>query len=187
MKHKRRLLCYPHRLLTIPAAPVDRIDRDIREEAREMLRLMEKHRGVGLAGNQVGLLKRLVVIGVIPEVIDEPLVLVNPSIIASGGWLVGEEGCLSFPGVTARVGRCEEVTATFQDLEGARLKIEARGLVARVLQHEIDHLDGIVYPRRLSLPARRLLMGRYRRERGKRSAAGTGAGPTAAKTQPPAR
>lgn len=163
--NRLRLLCHPHRLLLCRAEPVAAVDAEVRRAAGEMMSVMGENRGIGLAGNQVGLLKRIVVIGRIPDVIDEPLVLVNPVITATSGWLVEEEGCLSLPSESARVGRFRRIEATFRDLSGAEMKIEVEGLVARIIQHETDHLDGILYPRRLSLPARRRFMRRYMTEK----------------------
>jgi methionyl-tRNA formyltransferase len=105
-----------------------------------MLEVMREAEGVGLAAPQVGVLRRLAVV----DVGEGPLILVNPRIAASSGSKVDWEGCLSFPGLLAEIERARNVSVEAVDLEGKRFWVEAEGFLARVLQHEIDHLDGIV-------------------------------------------
>ncbi len=122
------------------AAPVDRPGASIRRLARRMLEVMREAKGVGLAAPQVGVLRRLAVV----DIGEGPLILVNPRITASSGSEVDWEGCLSFPGLLAEIERARNVSVEALDLEGERVWVEAEGFLARVLQHEIDHLDGIV-------------------------------------------
>ena len=110
--------------------------------AEDMTETMRFHNGIGLAANQVGVLKRVVVI----EVPDDSLrVLVNPEIIRKYGEREVEEGCLSVPGYRGLVTRSIWVKARSLSIEGEELRIKAEGLLAQALEHEIDHLNGIVY------------------------------------------
>lgn len=132
------------------SARIDNIDASVRTLASNMFETMMHERGVGLAAPQVGVLKRLVVIHVPAGYDDEDdseisLTLINPEIIKAGGREYGIEGCLSFPDLVGEVPRYTSVTARAQDIEGNTLRIKVRGSLARVLQHEIDHLDGVLY------------------------------------------
>jgi peptide deformylase len=130
--------------------PIEAIDDSIRKLARDMYETLMDANGVGLAAPQVGIYKRLILIylpaGYDNE--DDPevkLSLVNPEIQRAGGREWDAEGCLSFPDLYGDVQRYANVTVRAQDIDGNNLKIKARGILARVLQHEIDHLDGILY------------------------------------------
>ena len=105
--------------------------------------------GIGLAATQVDVHKRVIVIDV-SETRDELLVLVNPELVALEGLQVGEEGCLSVPGIYDKVERAERVTVRYLDLEGSERQVEADGLLAVCLQHEMDHLEGKVFVDHLS-------------------------------------
>ncbi|MCA3749747.1 MAG: peptide deformylase [Rubrobacter sp.] len=143
------------------AAPVRSFDGSLARLAEEMFETMREHEGVGLAANQVGRLKRIFV----AEVEDRRLVVVNPVIEeASKETERAEEGCLSIPGVRVEVERPASVVLVGQDLEGAPLRIEAEGLLARVVQHETDHLDGILILDRVDRETRRAAL-RELRER----------------------
>jgi len=122
---------------------------EIEELARAMLETMHEVRGVGLAANQVGRPVRLIVIGAFEEG-GEDRVLVNPVIKSQKGKMVEEEACLSVPGVNGKVRRANRVLVEAENLQGEKQEIEAEGLLARVLQHEIDHLDGRLFIDRLS-------------------------------------
>jgi len=121
--------------------PVKRIDRQILDLASEMLITMYKANGVGLAAPQVGVSKRLVVI----DIGDGPMTLINPVITKAEGEMNGGEGCLSFPGLYGNVVRKERVEVTALNRNGSKIVVTGTGLLARALQHEIDHLDGIVF------------------------------------------
>ena len=122
---------------------------------------MREHEGVGLAANQVGRLKRILV----AALEEEEFVLVNPVIEEGAGTIVKElEGCLSIPGIQVEVERPTAVTVSGQDASGSPLKIEASGLLARILQHEIDHLDGVLILDRTDRESRKAAM-REMRER----------------------
>lgn len=154
---KLRLYKYGEKVLREKAVNVAEITEELRELAFNMIDMMHSSNGVGLAAQQVGHLERLCVID-IPEgseATDElelfnasvamPLILFNPEIISRNGSQCGEEGCLSFPGLGGRITRAMEVSCAYLDECGTPKIITARGLLARALQHEIDHLNGILY------------------------------------------
>lgn len=132
------------------SAKVEAVDESIRLLARDMHETMEAANGVGLAAPQVGIYKRLIVIR-IPEGYeheDDPeieLSLVNPEILKAGGQECDAEGCLSFPDLYGDVSRYSTVTVRARDLDGRDVRLKARGMLARALQHEIDHLDGVLF------------------------------------------
>ena len=125
------------------AAPVGEVTQEVRKFIADMTETMYDEVGIGLAAPQVGISLRLIVIS------DEEgrgvQALLNPAIVDRGGEVTGEEGCLSIPGVFAPVTRAARVTVEARSVDDKPLTIEARGLRARVLQHEIDHLDGVLF------------------------------------------
>jgi len=123
------------------AKVVQRVNRAIRDILDEMIKTMAEAKGVGLAAPQVGIAKRLIVV----DVGEGPIYLVNPEIIWSEGECTAVEGCLSVPGYVGDVRRAEKVRVTGLDREGRRVWVEGDGLLARALQHEIDHLDGVLF------------------------------------------
>jgi peptide deformylase len=142
---------YPDPVLKKVAAPVTEFDESLRQLANDMAETMYAAPGVGLAAPQVGISRRLAVIDCSAR--DEAaqlLVMVNPEIIAEEGECFEEEGCLSVPEFYARVNRSEVVKVRFQDLDAQTHVIEAGGLTAIACQHEIDHLDGILFIDHLS-------------------------------------
>ena len=144
------ILRFPDLRLKNVAAPVQFIDESIKRLARDMAETMYEAPGIGLAATQVDVHKRLIVID-ISEMRDQLLVLINPEILESDGTQVCEEGCLSVPGIYDKVERAENVVVRYLDLEGVERRIDADGLLAVCLQHEIDHLDGKVFVEHLSL------------------------------------
>ncbi len=144
------ILRFPDPRLKMVAAPVKIIDDSIKRLARDMAETMYEAPGIGLAATQVDVHLRIVVIDV-SETRDQLLVLINPEVVESDGSQVCEEGCLSVPGIYDKVERAENVTVRYLDLEGVERKIDADGLLAVCLQHEIDHLDGKVFVEHLSL------------------------------------
>lgn len=142
---------YPEPVLKQVAAPVPEIDDSLRILARDMAETMYAAPGVGLAAPQVGISLRLVVIDCAPK--DAPpelLTCVNPEIVGAEGQTHEEEGCLSVPGFYAKVPRSARVTVRYLDLEGKTVERQADGLLAIALQHEIDHLNGILFIDHLS-------------------------------------
>jgi len=142
---------FPDPVLKVPAVPVEDFDDSLRQLAADMAETMYAAPGVGLAAPQVGVSRRLVVIDCSAR--DEGpglLSVVNPEILEADGELFDEEGCLSVPGYYANVARKARVKVRFQDLQGESRTLEAEGLWAVAFQHEIDHLDGILFVDRLS-------------------------------------
>ena len=122
---------------------VETVDDRIKELLDDMVETMHKYNGVGLAGPQVGVLKRVIVIDLYDG--EEPLKLVNPKIIKTKGEQEVEEGCLSFPNEYAKMIRPEEIVAEALNEKGEKIKIKAKGLLAQAICHEIDHLDGVLF------------------------------------------
>ncbi len=145
------------------AEPLAEIDADTRRLIQDMFETMYEADGVGLAAPQVGVSQRVIVID--PHEQDvKPFGLVNPVIVQSARDLErGEEGCLSIPGLKDIVERPAAVVVEGLDADGQPLHLEAQGLLARVLQHEIDHLDGILFPDRLSPLKRNMLLKRWQK------------------------
>ena len=144
------ILRFPDPRLKTVAVPVEKIDDGIRRLARDMAETMYEAPGIGLAATQVDVHQQLIVIDA-SETRDELLVLVNPQLVESDGSQVCEEGCLSVPGIYDKVERAEHVVVRFLDLDGKTQTVEADGLLAVCLQHEMDHLQGRVFVEHLSL------------------------------------
>ncbi|MEB3322775.1 MAG: peptide deformylase [Synechococcaceae cyanobacterium] len=145
-----------HRLgskeLRAPARRIARVDDTVRDLARDMLRSMYTARGIGLAAPQVGVHRRLLVIDLdIEEAATPPMVFVNPEITAAGAsFSTYEEGCLSIPGVYLDVVRPSEVVVNYRDEQGRPRRLKADGLLARCIQHEMDHLEGVLFVDRVT-------------------------------------
>ncbi len=137
------VVCYPNDVLRRKADPVRHFDERLRETANEMLETMYAANGVGLAAPQVGLAWRMCVLDW-RDGPDSKLVVVNPEIVHREGTVVGQEGCLSFPGIYIDVRRARKVRVRYQDRDGQERFVDAEGLSGRALQHEIDHLDGVL-------------------------------------------
>ena len=142
---------YPHPALRFKSVDVQRIDGALRKTIRKMFDLMYDANGIGLAANQVGLPFRffLVNLAARADQPDEELVFINPKIRKRKGSVSGEEGCLSLPGLFGDVTRFEEVVIEAFDLSGQPFEMELSELPARVVQHEADHLDGVIFPDRM--------------------------------------
>jgi len=151
---RREILVYPDPFLARKAVPVAAVNDRVRVLIRDMFETMYAAEGVGLAATQVGVGKRVVVLDVSP--VDEtisPMAVVNPEIVSRNGSVTCVEGCLSVPGVQGEVCRAETVEVRGMDEQGNPLRIQAAGILSRALQHEIDHLDGILFIDRLSSSA----------------------------------
>ena len=125
------------------AREIDVIDDKIKQLAEDMMETMHKYDGLGLAGPQIGILKRIIVIDLYEE--GTQFTLINPVIISQKGEQIVEEGCLSFPEKFGKVKRPKEVTVEALDLEGKKVRLVGRDLLAQALCHEIDHLNGEVF------------------------------------------
>lgn len=144
------------------AARVDEITPEIRRIIADMTDTMYDEVGIGLAAPQVGIALRIIVFG--DDDGHEARALLNPAITDEGGEATAEEGCLSIPGVFAHVTRSEWVRVEAQDADGKPVAIDARGLRARVLQHELDHLDGVLFIDRLDTVTRDRIKRRIKKE-----------------------
>ncbi|MEL6157937.1 MAG: peptide deformylase [Cyanobacteria bacterium J06623_5] len=135
------------RVLRQPAKRVAKVDNTLRALVRKMLQTMYSEDGIGLAAPQVGVNKQLLVIDADPEnAAAPPLILVNPKITGySDEQVAGQEGCLSVPGVYLDVVRPEAIEVSFKDENGRPRKMKTNDLVARVIQHEMDHLNGVMF------------------------------------------
>ncbi len=166
-----RILEYPNPILKRRAEPVGPVDDDIRRLMDDMLETMYAAPGIGLAAPQVGVSKRIVVIDV-SEGKNAPLRLVDPRPIwKSDRLVVAEEGCLSLPDQYAEVKRPDAVEVAYLDEHGEARTLRAEGLLARCLQHEIDHLDGILFVDHLSPLKRNIILRRLAKARRVRASA----------------
>lgn len=148
---KREILTYPDPKLAQKAEPIEEITPEIKKLAEDMVETMYERDGIGLAAPQVGESCRLIVVDITgPSLREDLKVIVNPEIVTSEGQVEYEEGCLSVREIKAKVKRAEKVTVRGRDLDGKPMEIEADELLAVCLQHEIDHLEGVLFIDRLS-------------------------------------
>lgn len=138
------ILEFPDPRLRTRAEPVDRVTDDLRQLAEDMLETMYAAPGIGLAATQVNVHKRVLVVDV-SENRDQPQILINPELIERDGEQVMEEGCLSVPGIYDTVQRAQHIRVRSLGLDGQPFEMEADGLLAVCIQHEIDHLDGKLF------------------------------------------
>jgi len=172
------VLTYGNAALREKAKRVEEVTDEIRALARDMLGTMRDYNGIGLAAEQIGRSEAICVIDVPPELdgekdgprlnpdIEMPLVLINPEVTESEGSQDGQEGCLSFPEIYATVRRAAEVTVAYTTLDNEQTTIRARGLLARAVQHELDHLNGVLLVDRMSAVKKVAIAGRLKRLRG---------------------
>ena len=144
---KRRILIEPDPILRKKCEPLEKVDSNVRKLMKDMLETMYDAPGIGLAAIQIGILKRLVVIDISKdEKKKDPLYLINPVITKrSKKTSVYEEGCLSLPGQFAEIERPSECFLKYIDLNGKEKELKAEGLLSTCIQHEVDHLDGILF------------------------------------------
>lgn len=138
------VLQFPDERLRTVAKPIDAVNSEVKQLVADMFETMREEKGIGLAATQVDRHVRLVVMDVSEEQ-NEPRVFINPEIIAKEGSTISEEGCLSVPGNYAKVDRAEKVTVKALDGEGKEYELEADGLLAICIQHELDHLNGKLF------------------------------------------
>ncbi len=151
------LAYYPDPRLQEAARPVKEADEEIRRSVPRMFEIMYRARGIGLAGPQVGLGRRIVVANLTGDAKrkEEERVFLNPEILEKSGEVREEEGCLSLPGMVAMILRAEKVVVRYSDLEGAAVRRPSEGLEAKLFQHEVDHLDGILILDKMSAADRK--------------------------------
>lgn len=159
----RPVRIYGDPVLRQKAREIREFDDSLRALVTDLYETMHAYLGVGLAANQVGVAQRVIVVD--PRATDmKPLGIVNPVIVAAADEVDrGEEGCLSIPGLKDIVERAASVIVEGMDADGKPLRIEADGLLARVLQHEVDHLDGVLFVDRVSPLKRKLLLKRWQK------------------------
>lgn len=161
---RRTILTYPNSILTSRAQPVREIDGRIATLVEDMVETMYAAPGIGLAAPQVGVSERVIVVDVNTEEPGRELVqLINPQVVAAEGEVVFEEGCLSVRNFTAEVRRARKVLVRGWTVDQAEIEIEAEGLFAVALQHEIDHLDGKLFIDRIGQLRRDLYRRRLKR------------------------
>lgn len=147
-----QVLVYPDPILRRGGKVVSTFDPELRDLAARMIEAMYEEGGVGLAAPQVGIQQKLLVLNPAGDRKDRSgeLVLCNPKITRKKGREFGEEGCLSFPGIHADVERWVSITLTYQDLDGKEQVLSTEGWLARIVQHELDHLEGVLFTDRLT-------------------------------------
>jgi len=151
-----KIVKYPASILKQRVSPVKNFNSELKNIVRDMFETMYAYNGIGLAANQVGIELAIVVVDISKvEKNLMPLVLINPKILSySRQKEMEEEGCLSFPGYYEKILRSKTVVVSYYDINGNKKEIRAEGLFARVLQHEIDHINGITFIKRLPLNKR---------------------------------
>ncbi len=147
-----QVLIYPHPILRQGGKEITAFDQGLRDLAQQMLEAMYEEGGVGLAAPQVGIEQKLLVLNPTGDRADRTgeLVLCNPKITHRRKYAWGEEGCLSFPGIYGEVERSVSITISYQDLDGKPGELKATDWLARIIQHEMDHLEGVLFTDRLS-------------------------------------
>jgi peptide deformylase len=170
---KLAILEYPDPRLRTTAAPVDHVDDAVRQLVVDLLETMYGAKGIGLAATQVDVHRRVIVLDVSDER-DQPLVLINPEIVTATGRGPGEEGCLSVPDIYDKVQRATHIRVRALDTEGKAFELDAEGLLAVCIQHEMDHLEGKLFVDYLSELKRTLIRRRLEKERKQRTSASDG-------------
>lgn len=185
-----KIYTFPDLVLAKKAKPIERVEKPLHKLADDMLETMYDAPGVGLAANQVGILQRILVLDTEYENVEledgmpspegaevvsgkllvnrKPIIVVNPEIIRREGEILFCEGCLSVPEFSAEVKRAEKITLRYQDIDGLTKTLDAEGLLAVAIQHEIDHLDGRLFIERLSPAKRDIVKKRLIKEREER-------------------
>jgi peptide deformylase len=146
-----QIISYPHPTLRRVAKPIRRVDADLRGIVREMFERMYESKGIGLAANQVDIPLRMFIMNLEAQPsAGEEMVFINPVVSKPKGTAEAEEGCLSLPGLYAQVVRPKQVTVNAYTIDGREITAEVSGLMARCIQHELDHLDGVLFTDRLT-------------------------------------
>ena len=155
---RRSIVLYPDPVLLTPTSEVEAIDDEIKSLVADMVETMYAAPGIGLAANQVGVGKRVCIVDLsVGEKEGDLKVLINPRIVETGGKDTAEEGCLSFPDITLDIERPMRATVEARGLDGKTFRIEAEGLLARAMQHEIEHLEGRTFLQNVSSLKRELV------------------------------
>lgn len=187
---KLKIYTFPDDVLAKRAMPVERVEKPLHKLADDMLETMYHAPGIGLAANQVGILQRILVIDTeyeteeLPEGVEppagaevtasglitnrKPIIVINPEIVLREGNILFSEGCLSVPEFTAEVKRSEKLKVKYQDIDGLTKTLDAEGLLAVAIQHEMDHLEGKLFIDRLSPLKKEMARKKLRKERQER-------------------
>jgi peptide deformylase len=161
---KREIVKFGASVLRQQCAPISEVDSEVRSLVDDLFDSMRAAEGVGLAAPQIGIARRVCVIDVSAQQPDyPPIALINPRIVSDVGTQVGEEGCLSFPDLYGDVKRAESVTVEALNLDGETFTTEGSGFYARALQHELDHLNGVLFVDHLSSLKRQLMRSALKR------------------------
>jgi peptide deformylase len=152
----RKILKFPDQDLRIKAKPVETFDEELKTLTDDMFETMHSVNGIGLAATQIGVAKQVAVIDISPEK-NEPLIIVNPEIqiLDPSKREDYDEGCLSVPGFFEKISRPSDIKLSYQDLNGKKQEIKPEGLLAKVVQHELDHLNGRLFVDHISELKRR--------------------------------
>ena len=180
---KLAILEYPDPRLRTTAKPVDVVDDAVRRLTDDLLETMYAAKGVGLAATQVDVHRRVLVLDVSEER-NQPLIFINPKLLSAEGRGPGEEGCLSVPDIYDKVQRATHIRVGALGRDGQPFEMDADGLLAVCIQHEMDHLEGKLFVDYLSELKRQLIRRRLEKERKQRSAGGEKKRPTAASAAP---
>lgn len=143
-----KVIKYPDPILSKKSLPVDKIDEEVKKLAQDMVETMAAENGIGISAVQVGVIKRIMVVSVKRGSFDDklyPEIMINPKIVSRDGFQCLNEGCLSFPGLFLPVNRYDILEIEYQDLEGDTKRGILQGLESVCFQHELDHLNGIVF------------------------------------------
>ena len=180
---KYRFRTYGDPVLRQKAEIIHCIDRAIKDLSGDMLSIMNDRKGIGLAAQQIGQTIQICVMDIPPAIdvavpdgprlnpdVTLPLVMLNPVLATKKGAQHETEGCLSVPEIWAPVNRADEVTVSFLDIQGVQRELHARGMLARVIQHEMDHLNGVLFVDRVSAVKKITLAGKLKRLRKKKEA-----------------
>jgi peptide deformylase len=167
----REILIWPDPVLKKKASAVGRVTDATRTLIKDLFETMYAADGVGLAAPQVGVLQRVIVLDTTPRQPEsKPIAMVNPEIVSTEGTLLYNEGCLSLPGEAEEVERAAEVTVRFLSADGERCEMKAEGLLAIAIQHETEHLDGVMFVDHVSMLKRELIRKRMKRLKAERAA-----------------
>ena len=165
-----KICTYGHPVLREQAEPITKVNSRIRDLAQAMFKIMYERKGIGLAAQQIGQKIQICTLDLpadydlIPNTnerlnpkVDMPLVMINPKIVARTGTQTSDEACLSVPEVAGSVERAYEITVLFRDIQGGHRELTVKGMMARLVQHELDHLNGVLFVDHLS-PLKRLTL-----------------------------
>ena len=170
---KLAILEYPDPRLRTKAVPVTGVDDAVRQLIDDLLETMYAAKGIGLAASQVDVHRRVLVLD-ISDTRDQPMAFINPEIVEAEGSAPGEEGCLSLPGIYDKLERAARIRVRALDRNGAPFDMEANGMLAVCIQHEMDHLEGKLFVDYLSELKRQLIRRRLQKERKQRVSQGSG-------------